>query len=313
MPSKRLAFALLPLLISPSTAAAAGRAGQEASRPGRPHAVAPAPAQAAVPAPVTTVQSSFDAEQTRQQLETLLRQYPPTVADVLRIDPSMMTSESYLGTYPALGAFLAQHPEVIHNPAFFVGTPNGQWRDRTPEMAAIETWRSIMDGLQIMIVVITITFTLAWLVRLLLDYRRWLRLSRVQAEVHTKLLDRFTTNDELLAYIQTPAGRKFLESAPIPLEAEPARQLNAPINRILWSVQAGIVLAAGATGLLYLSGRQQLPEIAQPMFAMGVVGLAVGAGFVASAVISYLLSWRLGLVTGRPASPAPADYTGASR
>ncbi len=82
-----------------------------------------------------------------------------------------------------------------------------------------------------------------WVIRSIIDHRRWLRLSRVQAEVHTKLLDRLTTNEDLLSYIQSPAGRRFLESAPITMDSEP-RATTAPISRIIWSLQAGLVLAA---------------------------------------------------------------------
>jgi hypothetical protein len=124
-------------------------------------------------------------------------------------------------------------------------------------------------------------------------------------------VDRFASNDDLLNYIQTPAGRKFLESAPIPLDASPQRALNAPVNRILWSVQVGVVIACGGLGLLYVSGHQ-MPEVAQPLFAMGSLALAIGVGFVASAAVSYFLSRRLGLVSGpQPASPAADSPDGS--
>ena len=84
--------------------------------------------------------------------------------------------------------------------------------------------------------------------------------------------------------------------------------LSAPVNRILWSVQAGVVIGCAGLGLIYISGRQ-IPEIAQPLFAMGSLALAIGAGFVASAAVSYFLSRRLGLVT-RPAEPTVETSTG---
>ena len=56
---------------------------------------------------------------------------------------------------------------------------------------------------------------LVWVIRTVVDHRRWLRQSRVQVEVHSKLLDRMTSNEDLLAYAKTPAGSRFLESAPI--------------------------------------------------------------------------------------------------
>jgi hypothetical protein len=316
MRSSLAALLLVPALLTPHVAQAGSRARaqtpvtrQPAQAP-RPRAAAPEPSEVQAP-PAAAAPGSFDANETREQLTTLLRQYPPTVADVLRLDPSLLTTDHYLTTYPALAAFLAQHPEVAHNPAYFVGTAQSRgWEDQTPQIQAIRAWQDMVQGLQIITVVGIVTFAFTWLLRTLLDYRRWLRVTRVQADVHGKLLDRFASNEDLLAYIQTPAGRKFLESAPIPLDAEVSRTVSAPINRILWSVQAGVVIAAGSIGLLYISGRE-IEEIGRPLFAMGSVGLALGAGFVVSALVSYVLSRRLGLVADRPA-PAPVDMRGAS-
>ena len=318
MPSRIAALALIPLFVAAPTAVASTRTTQsqpvqDAARPAqaRPRQpAAPAPAAPATASQVPVGQNNFDAEETRQQLDQLLRQYPPSLAEVLRLDPSMLSNEAYLATYPGLAAFLAQHPEVAHNPAYFVGSQNVRsWDDNTPQMAAIRMWQELAQNMAIVAVVLTITSAFVWLIRLLLDYRKWLRLSKTQTEVHTKLLDRFATNDDLLAYIQTPSGRRFLDSAPITLDSEPARTVSAPINRILWSVQVGIVLAAGAAGLIFVSGRQ-MPEIGQPMSALGSVGLALGAGFVVSALISYLLSKRLGLVNS--AQPAAQGDGGSA-
>jgi len=302
------AFSLIPLLTLPTALEARTRTPQAVSQPTTAAKARPQPAApVAAPQPVPTQAiSSFDAEQTRQQLEQLMRQYPPSVWDVLRSDPSLLTNEQYLATYPVLAAYLTDHPEVAHNPAFFIGTSQGRsWNDDSPQIQAIRAWQDMVQGIQIITVVGIITAAFIWIIRTLLDYRRWLRVTRVQAEVHGKLLDRFASNEDLLSYIQTPAGRKFLESAPIPLDADTARAVSAPINRILWSVQLGVIIAAGSLGLLYISGRE-IQEIGRPLFAMGSIGLAVGVGFVVSALVSYLLSRRLGLVADRSAT-APAD------
>jgi hypothetical protein len=121
---------------------------------------------------------------------------------------------------------------------------------------------------------------------------RWTRLSKIQTDVHTKLLDRFSSNEDLLAYIQTPAGRKFLESAPIPLETP--RSIGAPLGRILLSVQVGAVLAVGGIGLMIVAGRT-VDEVREPLGALGVVAIALGIGFLLSAVMAYVISQRLGL------------------
>jgi hypothetical protein len=142
---------------------------------------------------------------------------------------------------------------------------------------------------------IIIALSFGWLIRQVVDYRRWARLSKVQAEAHTKLLDRLTSNAELLAYVQSSAGSRFLESAPIALDPG-TKRIAAPFNRILWSAQAGVVLTAAGLGLNYVSGRFVNTDASQPLFALGVLAIALGLGFVASTAVSYLLSARLGLL-----------------
>ena len=63
--------------------------------------------------------TGVSAEETRRDLEELLKQYPPSLPRVLRLDPTLLSSEEYLKPYPALAAFLAQRPEVMHNPGYF--------------------------------------------------------------------------------------------------------------------------------------------------------------------------------------------------
>src|SRR5688572_8679152 len=77
--------------------------------------------------PAATV-TGVSAEETRRDLEELLKQYPPSLPRVLRLDPTLLSSPEYLKPYPALAAFLAQRPEVVHNPGYFFGTETG-YRD----------------------------------------------------------------------------------------------------------------------------------------------------------------------------------------
>jgi hypothetical protein len=114
-------------------------------------------------------------------------------------------------------------------------------------------------------------------------HRRWGRLAKVQAEAHTKLLDRFTANDELIAYVQSPAGSQFLQSAPIALDPG-ARRMGAPFNRILWSVQAGLVLGMAGLGLRFISGSKD------PACIIGGCLIASFASVVAGVTAAHLLS-----------------------
>jgi hypothetical protein len=77
------------------------------------------------------------------------------------------------------------------------------------------------------------------------------------------------------------------------------------------------VLVAGGVGLAWVTSRDALdPMVVQPLYTLGVVGLALGVGFVASAVLAYLLSKRLRLfdedsIGPMPGRPDRRDATGA--
>ncbi|MGH9310779.1 MAG: hypothetical protein ACRD1U_15490 [Vicinamibacterales bacterium] len=239
------------------------------------------------------VREPMDAERTRQELMQVLERHPPSVGRVLKLDPSLMQNESYLATYPQLREFLGEHPEVPQNAAYYLDRIQytQDWPRSTPQQQMVQ---GILAGLAGLTAAGIVLGTLIWLIRTALDHRRWNRLSKIQAEVHTKLMDRFSSNDELLTYVQTPSGRRFLESGPSPLqEAGPA--MAAPFSRILWSVQAGAVLLVSGVGMLFLSGRA-VPDAREFFYIAGCLATAIGAGFVVSAAASYVLSKRLGLL-----------------
>jgi hypothetical protein len=213
-----------------------------------------------------------------------------------------MTNDAYLATYPALAAFLKQHPEVARNPGYFlefVDVSPGEYRQ--PSEGA-RMWERTMEAFSMFAVFAVIVGGLIWLIKTVIEQRRWNRQSKVQTEIHTKLFDRMSSNEDLLAYIQTPAGRRFLEAGPL-MQTQAARPVGAPISRILWSVQVGIVIVAAALGVLFVSGRV-IEEVAQPLFAIAAIGISLGIGFVISSGVSYVLSRNMGLID-------PGQATGA--
>ncbi len=240
-----------------------------------------------------------DAQRTRDEFGNLLNHYPPTLRRVFKQDPSLLTEDQYLAHYPALVSFLNSHPEVALNPAFYLGglldSDSEHPMDRFGRV--INVWDNFMRDLEVFAGFAMAIGLLTWLIRTFLDYRRWNRLSKVQTEVHTRLLDRFSTNEELMAYIATPAGSKFLQSAPISLDTgASSRSMGAPLNRIMWSLQAGLVLAAAGMGLMVASRTIVEREAADPLHVLGVLAIALGAGFAVSAAVSFLLSQKLGLL-----------------
>ena len=265
-------------------------------------APAPAPAQGAA-TPAAPVREEQNAAVTRDRLNELLEIYPPTVGRVLKLDPSLLSDQNYLAPYPALAAFLARNPEVAHNPDFFlerVRIDRSSFDD--PKWRARQEFQNLLGNIAAFTSFLVGVGVVVWFIRLIVTQRRWNRMSKVQFDTHAKLLDRFTSNEDLLAYVQTPAGRRFLEATPLPIQEQP-RAIGAPLSRILWSVQAGVVLAAGGLGLLYVSSRFT-DEPAQFFMVIGVITIALGIGFMMSAGAAYVLSRRLGLMESQPPANA---------
>lgn len=247
-----------------------------------------------------------NAAETRERVRQILDQYPPSVRQVLRCDPSLLTKSDYLATYPTLAAYVAQHPEVAHNSLFFVGScgasGGGNLEPRSQVAISLE---NIFVGVEVMLGVMFGIGAVAWLIRSGLDYRRWTRAMKIQTEAHTKIVDRLASNEDLLAYVQSPAGQRFLNAsglAPVALDHVPAAPMQAPVNRILWSVQAGVVLAVGGAGL-WLAKTGVIDEAAQVMQVLALLIMALGIGFVLSALAAYTLSRQFGLI-GTPADHA---------
>jgi len=237
-----------------------------------------------------------EAQRIRSEFMGVLKQYPPAVGAVLKLDPSLITSDTYLTPYPAITSFLAKHPEIKRSPAYYLSqvTTGSDYNEYSQYYGSkAQAWNNMTEMMAVGFVMITVVGTLIWLVRTAVDYRRWGRLAKVQAEAHTKLLDRFTANEELLAYVQSSAGARFLKSAPISLDGSP-RAMSAPLSRILWSMQAGVVLAFAGIGMNYVSRTIDATR-AEPMFFFSIVMLSLGVGFFVSAGLSYMLSKRLGL------------------
>ena len=247
-----------------------------------------------------------DARETRDRLNELLNQYPPSVREVLRIDPTLMYRADYMANYPVLAAFLEQHPEIAHNPGFFVG----EWRspeDSNPRQEAARALRDSVHFAGVTMIVLTITTGIIFLVRTVVEHWRWQRAMKAQNELNSKLIDRFSTSEALLAYLQSPQG-KALTEGPALSQTGFLRMMDAPLNRIFWSLQAGAVLACAGAGLLLASRGVTgvIEEEGATVFsAFGTVVVAIGIGFLVSSAISFLLSNRLGLV-----KPLSSRYSG---
>jgi len=146
-----------------------------------------------------------------------------------------------------------------------------------------------MEFIAPVLIVMTVFTAIVVLVRTVAHNRRQLQVTKMQAEMHTRLIEKFGTSEELVAYLGSPAGQKFVESTTI--------ERRNPFGRILGSIQAGLVLSLAGIGFLFLQGRWS--EVEEGFLFLGVMGLALGIGFLLSAAAAYFLSKSWGLIDER--------------
>lgn len=256
----------------------------------------------------TSVADPEATDATREQLLKLLR-ISPTLTAVVASDPSLLANQDYVAkTNPELAAFLAQHPEIGRNPDFYLFADIHARGPNRAEALQRRVWTGeseprrdndaahVVDQIVPMLVAFAFFGASAWLTKVLLANRRWNRVFRLQTEVHGKLIDRFGSSQEILSYMQTDAGKRFLEAAPITVEVQQDGHWPAVLQRVLMPLTAGIVLTLLGTGLLFL--RHTVLGGETPLLLFGVVALMPGLGCIISAGITWVLAQRLGLLPG---------------
>lgn len=111
------------------------------------------------------------------------------------------------------------------------------------------------------------------------------------AELQSRLIDKYDDAGQVIAYLQSDAGRRLLEG-------DETRRGTAPA-RILDAVQTGILAMLGGLGLMAASGVSN-PEVGEVMRTLGLVAILLGAGFLISAAVSRFLLKRWGLLPDAP-------------
>ena len=287
----------------------------------------PAPARPAAPARTVAIAqvepsaqvSDRDLASTQKELIRLLR-LSPTLTTVVAHDPSLLSDQNYVSrNNPELAQFLTIHPEVARNPDFYLFT-HVHGDDGSPDDALErEVWPQLVQTANhgppltpfspplALLAFACFLVALIWLVRQFLENRRWGRIFKLQSEVHGRLIDKFGSNQELAGYMETEAGKRFLEAAPIPVGFDHDQRMPNAIARVLTPLQIGIVLVLLGVGFFML--RNVRVEMHDPMLVFGTIALMPGLGFIISAGITWFLAGRLGLIPDSPAATLSTRLT----
>lgn len=127
-----------------------------------------------------------------------------------------------------------------------------------------------------------------WIVWVIATNVRIARVSRSHGSTQTDLVEKLASSQELMGFLQTEAGQRLFAEAP-----KIERRKN-PIDRILTSVQTGIVFAAIGAALAGLS--MIVPLASSTFIAFGSLAGALGCGLMLSAFVSYRISKSMELI-----------------
>jgi hypothetical protein len=270
----------------------------------------PSAAQAGATSKQTTAlaqaPSENDVADTQEQFLKLLR-LSPVLTTVVAHDPSLLADQAYVTrNNPELAQFMASHPDIAKNPEFYLfshlNSEGGRHRDQALERAVWpdlvpadrEPSRSEESVHQLIpiIVVPAFLFALVWIIRLFVEGYRSSRALKQQNEVHSRLIDKFSSSQELAAYMETEAGKQFLSASPVALGPSQMQHMPNAVARVLTPLQVGIVMVLLGIGLLLMP--RQGTEMATVV--LGILALMPGIGFILSAGATWILAKRLGLL-----------------
>ena len=127
------------------------------------------------------------------------------------------------------------------------------------------------------------------------------RRAQVQADVQSKLIERFGTAKEFIDFLQSPAGREFVTGV------EVTTTLYAR-DRIISGFSKGTVLSLLGLGFLAIWVADHNRGFMYPGFIL----LGLGAGFFLSTLVALKLQKSYGLIGGRRDETAPPSNSDLS-
>lgn len=144
------------------------------------------------------------------------------------------------------------------------------------------------DSLAITLTMGLCACALGWVVWVIAVNIRRSRTSKQVTDLHSRLLDRFAGNQDLIAFLEGESGRRYFDAL--------GSEVKDPLSRILNGIQLGVVLVLLGLSLLLVRTAQTDDIARNTLLTIGVPGVALGVGFLISAFISHKLSSSWGLL-----------------
>jgi hypothetical protein len=134
--------------------------------------------------------------------------------------------------------------------------------------------------------------SIIWLTYIIVDGFRRRQQLRVTNEFHNKLLDRIGSASEFVEFFNSEGGARFIGTL------SPDRA--APSTRIVSAVQWGITMLSLGVAIFVLVGNRQFrEETVDTLTFLATVAAGLGAGMVLSALASYVIGRRMGILSDK--------------
>ncbi len=130
-------------------------------------------------------------------------------------------------------------------------------------------------------------FMIGWIATMASVNIRKSKAANAVAGLHARVLDKCSSSQDMIAYLESKAGRAFLQQA--------GTEHGYPLHRILSSLQWGCILLCAGIALLVMRHGGFEYGAAHVLLLAGGLSVALGAGFVFAAGASYALCQNWGL------------------
>lgn len=145
-----------------------------------------------------------------------------------------------------------------------------------------------MSGVEV-VVPVTLFLVTGWVIWSFIKGRQAKFAIQAQMQIQQKMLERFGSSSELVEFIRTPEGGRYLEQ----FTESP---VSSPMERTLSSVRTGIIVAFISAGLITVGALLGDSFNENGPMVFGLLGGFLGAGFLIAAYASHQLAKRWGLV-----------------
>jgi len=134
---------------------------------------------------------------------------------------------------------------------------------------------------EFIIVPVMMTF-FGWFFHLVLRWRQ----SKYRLNIQLKLIDKISSSDDLMKFVSTGAGEKFISSSNF--------ETLSSKNKIMSAIYKGIIFSM--VGLALFLIKNVALETAPVFLIFGAISLAIGLGYIIATIVSLSMAKKLGMM-----------------